>query len=462
MLKDTKLNRRDALKTMGASGLSLLMLGSSKADASTKLSVPSSKKKAKIVIVGGGTGGITVAARLRRSVPNAQITLIAPNTVHLYQSGQVYAAAGLYTEFDNKRQTLGLIPDGVTWMQEKVADFDPDHNRMVTDKGSTLSYDYLVVALGCEYDFSRIEGIDVFDIGKKGIASVYLNDMVKGTSDGAVISEMWLKSIRREASRKKLKVLLCDPDTPVKGEGVSLDMLFLANDMLRGNGPKNGLKKGEDLHKKVHFTLTKAEQTLFPSKPIEKVLQKVLKRTGNTESKMEHKLIAVDKEKKVARFDTKEGVQEFSYDYLHITPPMQAPQVLRESKLAIEEGTLKGWMEIDEKTLRHPKYVNVFGIGDVLGIPVGKSGGAIREQAITIQDNLASALEGQKLSSFYDGYSVAPIKTQFGRVLLAEYNKKGLSPTFPLDPTKTRWIWWEMDLHLMRTAYFELMMRGMM
>jgi sulfide:quinone oxidoreductase len=119
-------------------------------------------------------------------------------------------------------------------------------------------------------------------------------------------------------------------------------------------------------------------------------------------------------------------------------------------------------MQVDDQTLQHPKYHNVFGMGDVVGLNTGKSGGAAREQGFVLQDNIAAHLENKKLPMQYNGYSVAPIKTAYGKILLAEYNKNGLAPTLPFSLDKPRWIWWAIDVHLMRRAYFELIMRGMM
>jgi len=456
--KTPLIQRRDTLKLMGLGSASLMIGTHTRLEAKTKLSVPASHKHAKIVIAGGGTAGMIAAARLRRSTPNAEITLIAPNTTHLYQSGQIYVAAGLYTEYDNKRQTADLLPENVTWLKEKVIHFDPDNDQLTTDKSGKITYDYLIVALGCEYDFSQIAGLKTSDIGKHGITSVYLNDLEKGESKGAIVTKMWFNEIKREAVSSELKVLFTEPDTAIKGENTSLDMLFLCNDMLKGNG----VKKGADLHTKVHFTFCKSDNSLFRIPLTDKILKKEINKSKNMEIQYGHILKEVDVEQKKATFRTKNGMVEESYDFLHITPPMQAPKVLQNSPLAFQEGAFKGWMQVEEQTLQHPKYQNIFGMGDVLGLNTGKSGGAAREQGIVLQDNIAAHLENKKLPMQYTGYSVAPIKTAYGKILLAEYNKHGLAPTLPFGLEKPKWIWWAIDVHLMRKAYFELIMRGMM
>ena len=453
-----ELQRREALKLLGLGSASLILGTNTKLEAKTRLSLPASHKKVKIVITGGGTGGMIAAARLRRSAPNAEIVLIAPNTTHLYQSGQVYVAAGLYTEYDNKRRTAELLPENVTWLKEKVSHFNPDNNELTTNISGKIRYDYLIVALGCEYDFSAISGLKASDIGQNGITSVYMNDLEKGKSKGAIVSKMWFNDIRHKAASSELKVLFAESDTAIKGENAPLDMLFLCQDMLKGNG----VKKGTDRHAKVHITLCKSSDTLFRIPETDRVLKTKLKKAVMIDTLYQYTLKAVDVKEKKAVFETPDGQIEKSYDFLHITPPMQPPRVLSDSPLAFNEGKHKGWMQVDEKTLQHPTYPNVFGIGDILGLNTGKSGGAAREQGIILQDNIAAHLENKKLPMHYNGYSVAPIKTAYGEILLAEYNRKGLAPTLPFSLKKPQWIWWTIDVHFMRRAYFELMMRGMM
>ncbi len=450
--KIEELNRRNALKMMGLGGASILMGTSKNAQAATKLSMPSSHKKSKIVIVGAGTGGIIATARMRRAAPNAQITLIAPNEIHLYQPGQIYVAAGLTMQYDNQRKTADLLPDNVTWLKESVINFDPEKNTLTAKKSGKIIYDLLIVALGAEYDYERIIGLDPSMIGRNGIASVYFNDTIKGKAYGGDFTNMLLKELRKKASKGSVNVLCTEPNTPIKGVGTTLDILFLGNDFL----------KKESVQKNVHFTFAKADSTLFPSKPFAKALQGYLNLHKNIDIAFEHHLTAIDSQKKIATFAVQNEKVQIPYDFIHIVPPMQAPKVLRDSPLSIQDGRLKGWLAADKHTLQHPKYKNVFGIGDILGIPLGKSGGSAQHQGVILQDNVVAALEDKELPASYDGYTVAPVITEFGKVMPIEFNEKEPLSVWLLNPYESRWIWWARDRYLMRWAYFNLLMRGMM
>lgn len=449
--------RRDILKGLGI-GASFIFAGGGIEAAETKLSMPSSKKRARIVIAGGGTAGIVAAVRMRRAAPNAKITLISPNAKHLYQPGQLFEAVGLYSGSENVELTSKIMPDGVRWIRDKVLFFDPDNDNVKCEKSGKIEYDFLIVAMGCEYDYEAIGGLEVSELGKNGIASVYLNDTIKGEAPGAQMTRKWFDEIRKRAADGPVKIVLADPATPVKGEGVSLDMLFLCNDMLKGRGAR----KGSDLHRNGKFVLAKSGETLIGSPKYDKLLKNRLSEEKNFSVLYSHELRSVDPQRKVATLFAEGADKEIEYDFLHITPPMRAPDAVRDSPLASFEGEYKGWLDVDMHTLRHRVYHNVFGIGDVIGTVAGKSGAAARDQAIVMQDNIAAALEEKELPAKYHGYTAVPIRTRFGREILAEYDTRGLDPTFPIDPLKERWIWWEIDLHLMRWVYFKLIMHGLM
>jgi sulfide:quinone oxidoreductase len=454
---DIDKNRRNLLKTAAAGAIGATLLPSGSEAAETKLSMPSSKKHARIVIVGGGMGGIDAAARLRRSAPNAQIVLIAPNEMHLYQSGQIFEAVGLSRSEENRKATQELIPDGVTWLRENVNAFFPDQNKLEASRSGEILYDILVVALGCVEDYSLIEGIERDDIGKNGITSVYCNDPVKGESTGGTMTHSWMEEIYEYAAVHDVTILFADPDTPFKAINAPLDMLFLCHDRLRGRGEKEARGSNRLSHAKMTYATPK--KSLIGVSPYDKALGSIIKRYKQIDMAYSYRLKAVDTGNKSVTFETSDGTIVKSYDFLHLTPPMRAPEVLRQSDLADESGD---WMEVDPQTLQHPRYHNVFGLGDVVNIKNGKSGGATRDQAIVIQDNVSAFLEDIPLPAKYTGYSVAPVKTAFGREMLIEYDRKGVDTTFPLDPTEARWLWWEVDLHMMRWVYFNLIIHGMM
>jgi sulfide:quinone oxidoreductase len=455
MQERREMNRRDAIKVMGAGGTLLLGVSGRAADEKKILSRPASHKRARIAVVGGGTAGMIAAARVRRAAPNAQIVLIAPNDIHLYQSGQLFVAAGLAKSAENMRKTTELLPDGVTWIKDKGSAFNPHKNSVETEKNGEIAYDLLVAAPGSVYDYEAIEGISAASIGKEGVFSCYLNDTIRGSAKGAEVSEALFKEMLKKAekSTKPLQVLFCEPDTPVKGAGTALSLLALYRHFAQ--------KK--KLSHKIVFRFLTPKNRLLPDSAFDEVLKKEFSRHKNIQITYGHTLKAVDTASKKATFATKTGGSvKMTYDYLHITPPLRAPEVMRNSALAVAEGAQKGWMKVDPRTLRHPEFSNIFGLGDVIGLDYAKSGGAAQHQGIILQDNIAAALEGDKLEYFYDGYTVAPVVTKYGKVLLAEYNSKKALPTFVLDPYEPRMLWWGLQRYFMPWAYFNLLMHGMM
>jgi sulfide:quinone oxidoreductase len=159
---------------------------------------------------------------------------------------------------------------------------------------------------------------------------------------------------------------------------------------------------------------------------------------------------------------SKEEDITMEYDFIHITPPTAAVDAVANSLLGWQKGSAKGWLEVDRETLQHRRYKNVFGIGDVCGIPIGKTGGSARHQGPIVVGNLISVMEKKEPTLKFDGYTVCPLKTSYGEIIMAEFNYDGLAPSFPLDPAKPRWIWWAFDLYMLQPMYRYLMLNGLM
>ncbi len=462
------MSRRDALKFMGLSPIATGLIASSASGSATK--VHASDAVGKIVIVGGGAGGIMAMARLRSALSNPDITIIAPNEVHIYQPGQVFVASGEYAPEDIIGSNLDLIPDDVKWIKDEVATFDPDNNHVVTRGGEIVKYDFLVVATGLVYHYEAIEGLTVDMIGKNGISSVYLNDAEKGTAEGGPITWKWFNDLKESAAKGKPRVICTQPATPIKCGGAPQKILYLADDYLK------------QAKLTADFTFALNGDKLFGVPAVNETLTKVVQpRYGNITNKFKHNLVAIDAEKKIATFETKvetqgaydEDLEEYEvittveripmeYDFIHIVPPMSAPDAVKNSPLGWQKGTAAGWLEVDQETLQHTRYPNVFGIGDVCGIPLGKTGGSARHHGPIMVKNLIAQMEKKALTEKFDGYTVCPLKTQYGKIILAEFNYLGAAPSFPLAVGEERWIWWAFDLYMLKPMYWHLMMRGLM
>jgi len=464
----SKLSRREALKLMGISPIAAGVLAG--AGSGTATEAQASDAKGRIVIVGGGAGGIMAMARLHRALSNPDITLIAPNEKHLYQPGQVFMAAGEYTFDDIVKDNRDFIPDDVKWIKDEVKTFDPDNNKVITRAGEEIGYDYLVVAAGLQYHYEWIEGLSAEMIGKNGISSVYLNNPEAGTADGGSITWEWFNDLKAAAKSGKPKVICTQPDTAIKCGGAPQKILYLSDDFLK----RDGLT--------ADFAFATPGSNLFGVPEVNKTLvEEVQPRYGNITNKFGHNLVAVDAEKKVATFEHKYEVQgdydedleeyemitkvdrvDMPYDFLHVVPPMSAPDAVADSPLGWQKGSGKGWLEVDQYTLQHRRYPNVFGIGDVCGIPKGKTGGSARHHGPIMVGNLIAQMEGKELKEKFDGYTVCPLKTQYGKIILAEFNYEGAAPSFPLAVGEQRWVWWAFDLYMLKPMYWYLMMRGLM
>lgn len=453
------LSRRDALKVIGLSPVAATMLLTAKP---TEVHA-SENVKGKVLIVGGGSGAIMALSRIHRAIKNPDITIIAPNEIHLYQPGQVFVAAGEMEFDDLVLNNSDYIPKDVEWIKDEVASFDPKNNSVTTRAGKEVKYDYMVVATGIVNRFDKIDGLKEEDIGTNGIGSVYLNNLEKGTARGATDMWQWFNELKDMAKTKKPKVVYTQPDSPIKCGGAPQKMLYLSADYLKEAG------LGAD------YQFYTGLKTLFHLPEVAAALTKVQQRYDTVKSNFSHFLTSVDVQAKKATFVhayekevydedfdeyTKESISEevvVDYDFIHIVPPMTPPKALLDSDLI----SSMGWLDVDNYSLQHKKYKNVFGIGDVCGVPMGKTGGSARHHGPILTDNLISVMKGEAPKEKFDGYTVCPLKTQYGKILMAEFNYKGAKPTIGfLDIDQPRWMWWAFDLYMLKPMYKHLMLPG--
>jgi len=458
--KNEGVSRRDAIKMFGAGGAAMLM-GSG---AATELKAGSSAVKAKILIIGGGLAGMSTAALFTNSLDNPDITVLEPTaTSTSYQPGQTLVGAGLWDGSDVTYQRDDFVPSGVTLIKEKAVEFDPTNNTVKTSGGKTLKYDYMVVAAGLSLDFARIQGLGIENtitsrgddtevrkvVGKNGIASIYF-------ANGAV--DTWTemqKFIADAKSGKKVKGLFTHPNTPIKCGGAPKKIMYLTDARLREAGARDN----------AELTFLPNGSKMFGVKEYHDAIANQFE-ARDMKWNYRHNLIGVDPEKKIATFNRHwkekgpydEDLEEYSivmkaetvekeYDFLHITPPMKAAEEIANSPI----GSSKGWVPVKKETLQHVKYPNVFALGDIAAVPMGKTGGSARKQYKVVAENIISMMNGKELTAKYEGYTVCPLITSIGTVMLAEFNwTKKPTPSFPLDPTQERWIWWLLKVYALK------------
>jgi len=392
------------------------------------------RKHHRVVIVGGGTAGITVAAQLHEHDPDLDVCIVEPSSKHYYQPIWTLVGGGVFDREVSEREEADYIPAGATWVRERVAAFEPERNLVRTESGAELGYDFLVVALGIRIDWQRIPGL-AETVGRDGVVSNYSYDTVEST---------WatIKALRAG------KALFTHPSTPIKCGGAPLKICFLAEDHFRREGRRDAID--------VRFF--KGGGAIFAVPKYAKPLTEICAKRG-IETNFNWDLVELRPSKKEAVFRSlaDEGERVESYDMIHVTPPMGPFEV--QAPL----GNEAGWVDVDAHTLRHTTFPNVFALGDCSSLPTSKTGAAIRKQAPVLVANLRAALQGAEGTSSYDGYTSCPLVTGYGRLILAEFDyDKQPCETFPFDQSRERYSMYALKAYGLPQFYWNGMLRGRM
>jgi len=393
-----------------------------------------------LLIVGGGSAGISLAASLLRRESGLQITLVEPSDKHYYQPGFTLVGAGVFNIPQLQRATASLMPAGVKWIKAAVTNFLPEQNAVVLDDGTRLTYDRLAVCAGLKLNWGAIEGLPE-TLGKNGVTSNYSPELAPYTWD--LVQQLG-----------KGKALFTQPPMPIKCAGAPQKVMYLSADHWLGG---NRLQDIE-----VHFY--NAGAVLFGVKDYVPALESYVKKY-RIQTHFGHNLVKVDGSRRLATFastgaDGTAVRTEVPFDMLHVTPPQCAPDFIRNCPLADRAG----WVDVDQATLRHKKYPNVWGLGDVTNTPNAKTAAAVRKQVPVVATNIAADLYAQAGKAIYDGYGSCPLTVERGRIVLAEFGYGGkLQPTFPKwlnDGTKPTWLAWFLKKSLLPWIYWQLMLKG--
>lgn len=391
-------------------------------------------KQWNIVVIGAGAGGLNAAGRIKRLEPDARVTVFDPAEFHYYQPLWTFVGGGVYPREHSRRPMAEVIPRGVDWVRDAVAEFMPESSAIRTAGGQHISYDALVIAPGLQINWSAIPGLKE-SLGRNGICSNYSYDAVNAT---------W-SSLQAFSGGRALFTI---PATPIKCAGAPLKIMFLAEDHFRRTG----------LRARTQVEYMSAGPAIFRAPRYAGELVRI---AAERDIKVHYKtdLVALRPEAREAVFrDLDTGTERVeAYDFIHVTPPMGPLEVMKGSPVA----DAAGWVDVDKETLQHVRYPNIFALGDASNLPTSKTAAAIRAQGPVLVANLRAALQGQRLAARYGGYTSCPLVTGYGRLMLAEFDYN-LEPceTFPFDQAKERRSMYWLKKYVMPLIYWRGLVRG--
>ncbi len=393
-----------------------------------------------VVIVGAGAAGISVASSMLTRARDLNIAIIDPADIHYYQPGWTLVGGGVFNADHTVKTMSSVLPEGVHWIKAAVAAFEPDKNAVLLEGCRLVQYDRLVVCPGLKLDWHKVDGL-VDTLGKNGVTSNYRFDLAPYTWQ--LVQQM-----------KKGTALFTQPPMPIKCAGAPQKAMYLSADHWYRNG----------VLKDIDVGFYNAGGVLFGVKEYVPALMAYIEKY-QADLMFNHNLVAIDGGRKTATFNKVDAdgnleTVERAFDMIHVCPPQSAPDFIRVSPLA----DAAGWVDVDQNTLRHKTYDNIWSLGDVMNAPNAKTAAAARKQAPIVAQNVLNDMNRKTGVAHYDGYGSCPLTVERGKIVLAEFGYGGkLLPSFPswiINGQKPSWLAWFLKEKILPPIYWKAMLRG--
>lgn len=389
-----------------------------------------SSRNHKVVVVGSGSAGIALSHQLlhKGKFKKDDIAVIDPATLHHYQPGWTLVGGGLKTKDDFQRPLRELIEPKLAFYNKNVAAINPKENYVSLADGERINYEQLVVAPGIKIDYGSVKGLaESMADPDSLVASIYSYDYCD-------------KAFRNIQRTKKGAAIFTQPAGVVKCAGAPQKIMWLALDYWK----RAGLYDYGPGQSPIKVTFATGLPTMF-GVPKYSVKLNELREKKRVEGLFEHNLVSIDGNTATfGRPGGKEQVQR-QFDFLHVAPRNVPHAFVKESGLSNEAG----YVDVDQHSLRHKTYKNVWSMGDASGLPTSKTVAAITSQAPILTKNILLSMAGKEPSSDYDGYTSCPLLTGDKQVLLAEFKYGGV-------PKETFNEWFGIDQAVPRRAFYHL------
>ncbi|XP_050346155.1 sulfide:quinone oxidoreductase, mitochondrial [Nymphalis io] len=365
----------------------------------------------KLLVVGGGSGGCTMAAKFARHLKKDSVIVLEPSSDHYYQPLFTLVGAGVTSVAATRRSARSVLPPAARWLQDAAQTIHPEQNMVTTATGDTINYEYLIVAVGLVNDYAKVPGlIEALKDRNSGVSTIYSSDYCEKT---------W-SDFR---NFKGGEAVFTYPDTPIKCPGAPQKIAYMADSYFTKTNVRS----------KSNITYNTFLPVIFGVKKYADVLMKIAQRKNiNVNYKTVLKEVRPDK-KEAVFFNADDRTKEWSQPYalLHVTPPMAPPAVLRSAAHLADSA---GFLAVDKFSLQHIHYPNIFGIGDCTNTPNSKTAAAVAKQAAVVEHNARAALRGRGGRRAYDGYGACPLVTSYRTCVLAEFLYDGVPhETFPCN-----------------------------
>ena len=339
----------------------------------------------RVLILGGGFGGIATARRLKEKLDaNDEVILVDRRDHFMVGFRKTWALVGESTLEAGQRPLDSLTSLGIRVMRDPITRIDPNE-RAATMEDQRISADALVVALGAELAPEAIPGFqqyahNVYDANDIPRAAQALQEFQGG------------------------KLIIGIFGAPYKCPPAPYEMALLINDSLKARGVKANLE-------------------VFSPQPMS---LPVLGQVGCDliESRLADKGIAFLPNRKDTAVEPGEVVfanERRPFDLLLGVPPHRPPAVVRESGLVGDSG----WVSVNSRTLE-TRFPGVYAIGDVVqvamanGKPLPKAGVFAEAMGETVADRIAASFAGQEPEATFKGEGGCYLEVGAGQAMMVK------------------------------------------
>jgi sulfide:quinone oxidoreductase len=357
-----------------------------------------------LLILGAGTAGTIMANKLARALPSDgwRITIIDRDDAHPYQPGYLFVPFHGYEPGDLVRSRRRTLHPSVEFREALIERIEPDHNRVHLKDGTTMPYDFLIVATGTQPAPAQNEGM-LGPEWHRSVGEFY-------TLEGCSRLQQQLDAF--QGGRLVVNIA----EMPIKCPVAPLEFAFLADAYFRARGMRDKVEIDYVTPLPGAFTKPKAAELLGGFLDDRRIRLHADFALGRVEQG----------ERKIYSWDER----ELPYDLLVTVPTNMGDPVIGASGL----GDELNYVPTDKHTLLSKAAPNIFALGDATDLPSSKAGSVAHFQADVLFANILSVIAGRAPEAKFDGHANCFIETGDGKALLIDfsYDTEPLPGHYPL------------------------------